>query len=663
MPGRSPLSYRPDVDGLRAIAVLSVVAYHASPGYAPGGFVGVDIFYVISGYLISSILIREGATGQISLLGFYARRIRRLFPALLVVLTATAALGWFYLLPHELAALGKHLAAGAAYVINIVFRHEAGYFDTEAGAKPLLHLWSLAIEEQFYLVWPILLMLAIRWRHLSTAILLVAGVSLVLCLSTAKQNSAAAFYLPQYRFWELALGALLASLQAVPGATRGPRLPTFSPALTARLSTLSALAGACLLVIGIFLLDAETIYPGPATLLPCLGALLLIAAGPETPFNRILLAHPIPVFIGLISYPLYLWHWPLLSYLTIVDAGGRPSWRLAAVGLALALSVATYLLVERPLRHARGGAIPLLLLALSSLFIVVGLAAYGGGLSPRLGDPQYADIGRAIEDWEHPNGLTAEEREGLTLYSYGSGPQRYLFIGDSNMEQYWPRVKRIVADRADVTVSFATWGGCPPVPGAFGVGAGRPGEACRDFMLRAFERAEADDVKAVVVAAAWRSYFERPGVVFDGPDDGDIALSRPAREAALRSLTDTLQGLARRGKAVWLVLPMPVAKAFAPESIVKRSVDGRVRIREPGLSRGKVDEQLAPLRAELTMVAKASGAGVIDPMQWLCDETSCRGRLDDGTLLYKDSGHLRSSIVAAHASFIDVVFSAGSSPP
>ena len=206
MRGDRPIAYRPDIDGMRALAVLAVVGYHAAPGVIKGGYVGVDVFFVISGFLISSIILSEREAGSFSLVGFYGRRIRRLFPALALVLAATWLLGWFYLLPHEFRALGKHMAAGAAYFINFTLKRESGYFDVAADDKPLLHLWSLSVEEQFYIFWPLLLLLIRGRRSLIAVIAALAIASFVGGLHALGKNQASAFYLPHWRVWELAVG-------------------------------------------------------------------------------------------------------------------------------------------------------------------------------------------------------------------------------------------------------------------------------------------------------------------------------------------------------------------------------------------------------------------------------------------------------------------------
>ena len=222
------LAYRADIDGLRAIAVLSVVAFHAFPSLLPGGFIGVDIFFVISGFLISTILLDSLEKGSFKFLEFYARRVKRIFPALLVVITASYAFGWFALFPDEFAQLGKHIAGGASFISNLVSLNESGYFDNAAHAKPLLHLWSLGIEEQFYIFWPLLLWAT--WQiHVSPFLLAIvlAFISFALNLSDVKDSQATTFYSPLTRFWELLAGAVFDGYQKQSGATHGEQIGIF----------------------------------------------------------------------------------------------------------------------------------------------------------------------------------------------------------------------------------------------------------------------------------------------------------------------------------------------------------------------------------------------------------------------------------------------------
>jgi len=339
------LAYRADIDGLRAIAVLSVVLFHAFANKVAGGFVGVDIFFIISGYLISSIILRDLETNQFSLKIFYVKRIKRIFPSLVLVLSFCLVVGWKVLLPHEFTILGKHIAAGTAFVANIALWKEAGYFDLSSELKPLLHLWSLAIEEQFYMVWPMLLMICWKKKKLIPYVLgAVFLASFAHSLTELKRSPVGAFYSPLSRFWELVMGAMLAYYHL--NSVR----PNSSSKVTV-IKTVQSLIGFALIFYAIFSFSAATKFPGFNAFLPTIGTLLIIDAGMFSVLNsRVLSFRPL-VFIGLISYPLYLWHWPLLSFARIMDeAEPTLSVKIVLLSLSFFLSIVTYYFFEKPLR-------------------------------------------------------------------------------------------------------------------------------------------------------------------------------------------------------------------------------------------------------------------------------------------------------------------------
>lgn len=354
------IRYRPDIDGLRAVAVLAIVWYHAFPSRLPGGFVGVDVFFVISGFLISSIILKGIENGTFSYADFYARRIRRIFPALIVVLLATMALGWWILLPDEYRQLGRHVAAGALFASNIQLWSEAGYFEAAAQLKPLIHLWSLGVEEQFYIVWPLCLALIWRLRRGRLALIgVVAGASFLLNLALIERAPGATFYLPVTRLWELLIGALMAaaSLRGDLVSAAFGRLSSPWHRYVGATRNVLAGVGATLIAAALVTFDGDLAFPGWFALLPTTGAALIIAAGPEAVLNRRVLSMRLAVFIGLISYPLYLWHWPLLSFLSILGFDNTVFAGMARVGgvaLAGLAAFLTYRFWELPLRRRVG---------------------------------------------------------------------------------------------------------------------------------------------------------------------------------------------------------------------------------------------------------------------------------------------------------------------
>ncbi len=367
------MNYRADIDGLRALAVLAVVGFHAFPGAVSGGFVGVDVFFVISGYLITGIMLDTAAAGRFSLAAFYARRIRRIFPALVVVLAACYAAGWWWLFEDRFAQLGKHVAGGAGFASNLLLWQEAGYFDASGETKPLLHLWSLGIEEQFYLAWPLVFYVA--WHRRLPVLVIAAGAgaaSLAFNLYSIRQDLVGTFYSPATRAWELMAGSLLACA-ARPATMAGwPWLARVYNGAGARGRDVLSMAGGVAVVGAVMGLNGSRHYPGAWALIPVTGAALLIAAGPAAWLNRVVLAAAPMVWIGLISYPLYLWHWPLLAFPRLWQAGELSVWqRAGAVTLALVLATLTYRLIERPIRFGgwRRSAVPVLSLAMAMMLI------------------------------------------------------------------------------------------------------------------------------------------------------------------------------------------------------------------------------------------------------------------------------------------------------
>jgi peptidoglycan/LPS O-acetylase OafA/YrhL len=410
-------NYRPDIDGLRAVAVLSVVAFHAFPTLMKGGFVGVDVFFVISGFLISTTVFENLDRDSFSFREFYSRRITRIFPSLIVVLIACFTLGWFALLANEYKQLGKHIAAGAVFFSNFILWNEAGYFDNSAETKPLLHLWSLAIEEQFYIVWPLFLWLAWKGKfNLLTITILVAITSFILNIKGVKQDSIATFYSPQTRFWELLSGSLLAWLTLYKRenfANTKFKLDSWLSNIIYRekqevngktLANIISLTGSLLLVYSFLRIHKDLSFPGIWALIPVSGTVLIILAGSKAWINHTFLSNKVAIWFGLISFPLYLWHWPLLSFARIVESE-NPSRniRIAVVIFSILLAWLTYKLVECPFRFGKHGKFKVI--ALLFIMSIIGFVGYNtyerNGLSFRLKDREAFDkyFDNSSPDW------------------------------------------------------------------------------------------------------------------------------------------------------------------------------------------------------------------------------------------------------------------------
>ena len=492
--------YRLDIDGLRAVAVLSVVTFHAFPTVLPSGFVGVDIFFVISGFLISSIIFEELAIKhRLSFANFYARRIRRIFPALAIVLVACLIAGYALLWADDFRRLGKHVIAGAGFVSNLALWQEANYFDVASDTKVLLHLWSLGIEEQFYLIWPALIWIAWRLRlNQFTLFAVIFLCSLVYGIKATPSNPMAAFYSPAARFWELAAGSILAYIAASKphaAAWIESRISTVvSSVLFERGSVdqekayrnfLSTVAMA-LIVTSVFAITRRHEFPGWWALMPVTGTYLIILAGPDAWLNRLVLSNRIMVWIGLISYPLYLWHWPILAF-----ARGHygsvevpPEVRIALMSIAVGLAWLTYYFVEKPIRfdYRQRWIAP----ALVSAMVAVGAfgvldvvnngfpgrvdrdraayEAYFSGASPLI-QAEAKDIGQyrcGFYAWESPT-PTLVPRKAIDPSCYTRHSDKsVLIIGDSNASDLYYGLNEILPKEISLLLIWSA--GCQVSP-------------------------------------------------------------------------------------------------------------------------------------------------------------------------------------------------------
>jgi len=426
-------TYRRDIDGLRAIAVLSVVLFHAFPGLVPGGFIGVDVFFVISGYLISGKMLEDLHGQGFSYTDFYGRRIRRLFPSLLTVLATCLGLGWFMLLPNEYELLGKHTAAGLAFVANVaLWREAANYFNAEVDTRPLLHLWSLGIEEQFYMVWPPVLFMVWKVRRHLVSILCVLMLASLLWGVTllARHDTVSAFYLPWARFWELFAGGLLAYLvRHRPDALNA--LPVDRQAL-----------GLVLLCPALWVLNEKLPFPGWLALIPVVGAFLILSGpGAGRPATGVSswLGHPWLVGFGLISYPLYLWHWPVLSFARIWHGETPPiEVRVAGVAFSVLLAWATYRWIEKPLRfHTQRRKVTVVLCGVAVVMLTAGGVLWKTNwVAHRAIAERFPDFDKTFNQTRFSDGscerLLGRSALPEEVCLTNSAAPEYLFIGDSH---------------------------------------------------------------------------------------------------------------------------------------------------------------------------------------------------------------------------------------
>jgi len=608
-------TFRRDIQGLRALAVVPVVLFHADPALMPGGFVGVDIFFVISGYLITQILLKEIGQGRFSLTGFYVRRVRRLFPALYAMLAATLLFGAWVLAPADFAELGRTALATVGFASNVMFFSLSDYFDGAAELKPLLHTWSLAVEEQFYLAFPLVLAgLALKApRLLKPTLWLGAALSLLGCVLLSRGHQAFSFYLPFTRAWELLAGALLAA-RAVP------------PITDRRLADGLSLVGLALIAASLAFIDRTMVFPGWIALAPVLGTALVLhaGAGRESLGGRLISGAGL-VWIGGLSYSLYLWHWPVMAYARYTAEGPMEPGRIVyALFASLVLAMASLRYIERPLLDGR--AAPRLVLTSGAGAMLAGAAASlaviaGQGLPGRF-SPAVVDLFASARDASphrarcHGDGWTPIPYERHCVFGAAGASPRVAVWGDSFGAELVVALGEELAQKGEAALQIST-SACPPAEGFSPPFRPRCGaqNAATLAALAADPR-----IGTVVLVANYDRYGAGTAAMLDG-------LARNA--TALRAA----------GKRVVLTDPVPAMPADAPRVVGLLASKGE----NPagyGLSQTLFGARQGPLTARLEAIATAAGARRFSPAATLCGSGLCPAWRADAGVVYFDDVHL-----------------------
>ena len=614
-------TYRPDIDGLRAIAVLAVVAFHFNVGPVPGGFTGVDIFFVISGYLITGNILDTLRAGSFTFSDFYQRRIRRIFPALLVVLLFTFATALTVRRDDELfsvlrpfGATYHGIVAGAAFVTNFTLLRGSNYFTQTGTTQPLLHLWSLAIEEQFYIVWPLFLFGLFRLKLVSLPfVLAIAAVSFGFNVLTVQSSPEMAFYSPQARAWELMLGAALACV----GECGGLLWPRTAHARSA--------IGMALIVVGLFALTRNSTFPGWAALLPALGAVLVISAGPDALLNRYVLSTRPAVAVGLASYSLYLWHWPTLllfeKYVPLFAASSlqRQLFKVAALFCCAVATWLTFRFVETPFRFGtwrRPRHAVLLLLAM----LAVGLCAaatptlvmHTAVLSPY--QRETMPLLRRVADRSDFVAMFGQR----SCFSYLAGESAAVFTQNKCLDLKYPGAKTVlltgdshagslalglgpVLERFNVNFLQLSAGGCEPIV------TDESTQRCKEINDLVAQSIAAVKPDIVIVDTWWTDAMKPPAFL-----GGDF-------NAVLSAKLDDF--LKRGAKAIILVGEIPVWFPSLPENLARNFVQGD----RPIPQRTSVGLDPASLAVDTLMKSFHYPAGVtyLSMRDVLCDAAGC----------------------------------------
>jgi peptidoglycan/LPS O-acetylase OafA/YrhL len=604
----------------------------------------VDIFFVISGYLISGILYKGVREDGFSFREFYARRVRRLFPALITVLLLCLGYGYFVLLSDEFRQLGKHVAAGTLFIQNFVFWQESGYWDVASSLKPLLHLWSLAVEEQFYIIFPPLLLLIWKRKWPMVVILwILLGVSMIANLVMSGQDRSSDFYLTTYRAWEFLVGSLLAWWHY--GKSHEEESPY---------GNVLSVLGIILLAMSMVLLKEKEPYPGWRAIFPVAGSIALIAAGKKNWINRTILSNPAVVWIGLISYPLYLFHWPALSFVHIIKGENTdPSYIWGALGVTFLLTVATYYLVERPIRFSKARWTVALLTGAFLLTGLLGMLVWRKGIHAR-SSPEIEKINKAIADRDFFQGWQKNYyKPGRYVWECGGPKKEVLCVGDSNMWQFAPRIVKLIQDQGGETgVIMTAYTGCPPIDGVE-----NPVYAESRYLMESYHDMLRDNpnIKVVVFASHWDAVFSKKYdfFLYHGMHLNE---SRGMKEA-IDSFGVMINHLVKEGKKVFVVLSVPQGEVFDPKQSIKRTFLGvqnklqeKVSIEDFMMKIGH-----AQSRSILSKISSDNGATVIDPIPHMSTNGYCIAEDENGPIRFDDR-HLKPKYVQAKIRFIDIIF-------
>jgi peptidoglycan/LPS O-acetylase OafA/YrhL len=609
--------YRPDIDGLRALAILPVIFFHADLG-CTGGFVGVDVFFVISGFLITSLILKEINEDAFSLVMFWERRIRRILPALFVVVFATLVAGWFLYLPEDFNLVGKSVVAQAFLMSNVFFWRQSGYFAPGVDTKPLLHTWSLAVEEQFYVLFPLLLVFLARRNRSSIArtILWLGIVSFALSVVGSYYKERSAFYLLPTRAWELMIGAFLAAMP-------GRRLSN------PRLNETAGLSGLGLILYSAFFYTRETRFPGLAAIPPCLGAALIIFSGGTKPtlISRVLALKPV-VFIGLISYSLYLWHWPLLIF-TKYSSTETQSWKLrvALLMVSVALAVASWKWIETPFRKRllcprRPQVFALAGCSMLTLLIFGGVVFLKHGISARL--PAQAVIYyNSRTNYAFRNEITPQQAAAGQFAELGAQspnqPIKILLWGDSHAMSLAPVLDELCR-RHSVRGVEATHSSTAPILDydshydAFGLH-----EKSFAFSQSIVDFISQRHIKTVIIAAYWNQY-------------------KPTDLVDVR-LVKTIRTIMALNASVYVVKDVPLPNFNVPRLSALTVMHHGDPARLVGTSPDKYDADNHDYESIFNHVSKI-GATVLDTPMYFLNTNGLYDVFRNDKVLYFDDNHL-----------------------
>ncbi len=647
------LNYRADIDGIRAIAVLAVVFYHLDIKLFSGGFVGVDIFFVISGFLITAIIVREIAENEFSLLKFYDRRIRRIFPALFTVLLGTLIAGALIFSAKEFKEFGNSLIATTLFVSNIFFWSQAGYFDVPSALKPLLHTWSLAVEEQYYIFFPLLLVFLMRFLRSSLKFILlgIAVASFAFSVYSLSYDVNSTFYLVHTRIWELLIGSLFA-IRLIPVVSN------------LFLRNVLGVVGLTMLSLPIFFYTNDTPFPGAAALLPTLGTALIIYSGIESEsqtFVAKLLSFQPVVFVGKISYSLYLWHWPVIVFAKYYLILELKTWETAAVLLlAFILATLSWLFVEAPFRH--GTTFEKRKVFASAAVAMILMGAFGAVIYLNNGFPKrFSTLDKTASEKPQKScnpSMLDNQNYVLRACTLGkrTGEPSFLLVGDSHARAIAPSVQAS-ALRAGVTGIVVYRAACPILLEV------HISSLCDSFLEKMTDYIQAHpNFKTIILSSRWSLYADGARYKSEGGRLVHLFNTRPTSaqndtnatlfKLGLNRMVDKLRGM---GRKVVIVSQIPEIGYNVPSVLSIAERTGRDINKIIGPSMKEYFDRNKPVIPVMVSLAEKENVRVVHPWKLLCKQEKCLVAIK-GRALYMDDDHLSNFGAQYISSIFDVVF-------
>lgn len=642
--------FRDDIQSLRAIAVILVILYHIYPSLVPVGYIGVDIFFVISGYLISKKLFIQVKNNRLDIKQFYTSRIKRIIPALFTLIFSCLLFGYFTLLADEFIILNKHIISALGFYSNIQLLGESGYFDYQAKYKILLHLWSLGVEMQFYLILPIVFLILYKqqanFKIYGIVVIILFIISIIAYFSFKKEYPTLSFYLLITRMWEFLSGTFVSWLIVFYDQRKFEKYKNIVSIVS-------------LTLIALITTNVIEKYYDFYLIIVVIATCLIIYSDSKSIIIKYLLRNRLLIFIGFLSYSLYLWHWPIISFYYIIGNHNSISFKtsIIIIIITIAFSFISYKYIESPNKFYQKyrnhqlllmyGTFTLVILIINIYFIK------NDGIT--LINSQYTKISSAYNQWDFPDNLIKINFKQLNYYQTSQNHKNdTIFVGDSNAEQYYPRIKYLL-DKNTIhnNIIFATANGCLPISN---IKFEPRLHHCENFITSTKEYISSNNsINTIIISALWNIYFT--GSYFQ--KDYQINVNSKEYIEALSNLSSDIKYYKSLGKKIYLILNIPMGDELNPKYIAKRDLmnfPNIFKINQNGVNLNTLDSRYNIIKNDLILIANSNNINYINPMDHLCKNDICPPLTNDGYPIYKDTAHLHPTYVKMNAFFIDKIF-------